>query len=54
MVYNAFSAAVVGGLWHRLGSTDFAAVVATDLVLLAVGPGVDGDAGAPSRVLTRR
>jgi sodium/bile acid cotransporter 7 len=36
MVYSAFSAAVVGGLWHRLGFADFAAVVATDIVLLAV------------------
>jgi sodium/bile acid cotransporter 7 len=36
MVYSAFSAAVVGGLWHRLGPSDFAAVIAVDLLLLGL------------------
>ncbi|WP_045836535.1 bile acid:sodium symporter family protein [Hyphomicrobium sp. 99] len=35
MVYGAFSAAVVGGLWHRLGPTDFAIILAVDIILLA-------------------
>lgn len=36
MVYSAFSEAVVGGLWHRLGLADFAAVVIADAALLVM------------------
>ncbi len=36
MVYAAFSAAVAGGLWQRLGLGDFAVVLAVDLLLLGL------------------
>lgn len=36
VVYTAFSAAVVEGLWRRLGVRDLAVVVAIDLAILAV------------------
>ena len=35
VVFTAFSAAVVEGLWRKLGPADLAAVVALDLVVLA-------------------
>jgi sodium/bile acid cotransporter 7 len=36
VVYTAFSAAVVDGLWHRLAPADIAMLIAACLVLLAV------------------
>ena len=36
VVYTAFSAAVVEGLWRKLGAADLAVVVALDLLVLAV------------------
>jgi sodium/bile acid cotransporter 7 len=35
-VYTAFSAAVVQGLWHKLGVTDLIAVIGVDALLLAL------------------
>jgi len=35
VVYTAFSAAVIEGLWRRLGATDLAAIVLLDAVILA-------------------
>jgi sodium/bile acid cotransporter 7 len=35
VVYSAFGAAVVGGLWHRLSPTDLAIIVALCVALLA-------------------
>ncbi|HTH97193.1 MAG TPA: bile acid:sodium symporter family protein [Stellaceae bacterium] len=34
VVYGAFSAAVVAGLWHEMSLTDFAALIVADTVLL--------------------
>ena len=39
VVYTAFSAAVVEGLWRRLGPLDLAAAAGLDLVILAVALG---------------
>jgi sodium/bile acid cotransporter 7 len=36
VVYLAFSEAVIEGIWHTFSATDIAAVVVTDIVLLAV------------------
>jgi sodium/bile acid cotransporter 7 len=36
VVYTAFSAAVVEGLWHRFGWSDLATIVVIDAILLAV------------------
>jgi sodium/bile acid cotransporter 7 len=36
VVYTAFSAGVVAGVWHRLGGEDLATVVVVDAVLLAL------------------
>ncbi|MBZ6076156.1 bile acid:sodium symporter family protein [Microvirga puerhi] len=34
VVYGAFSEAVIGGIWHKLSSTDLIAVVVVDIALL--------------------
>lgn len=36
VVYTAFSAAVIEGLWRRLGVVDLAAIVVIDIVILAI------------------
>jgi len=38
-VYGAFSAAVIEGLWHKLPPAAFAALLAVNAVLLAIGLG---------------
>ena len=35
-VYTAFSAAVIEGLWHKIGITDLAAVIGVDAILLVL------------------
>ena len=41
VVYSAFSAAVVNGIWHKLGASDLLALVAISAVLLGVIIGVN-------------
>ncbi len=36
MVYTAFSAAVIEGLWRRIGVTDLATILVIDCVILAI------------------
>jgi sodium/bile acid cotransporter 7 len=45
VVYSAFSAAVVEGLWHKVAASDLIAIAAASIVLLALVMGITALAG---------